>query len=121
MSSFEYHPPQCANIISGWSSSGPTYHHHSHPHHRPPVSDLKPVIVPGISLDGYDKVIPIKSKYRKVTDYDGLSTYFRYFALYSVGLEFRRFSRNSTLNKLWSSNTFSGISALPVAHYTGTG
>ena len=44
-------------------SGGHVYHHQ---HHRPPVSDLKPVIVPGISLDGYDKVIPIKSKYRKV-------------------------------------------------------
>ena len=47
-------------------SSGPTYHHR--PHHHHPVSDLKPVIVPGISLDGYDKVIPLKSKYRKVQE-----------------------------------------------------
>ena len=37
-------------------------HHLSHHHH----SDLKPVIVPGISLDGYDKVVPFGSKYRKV-------------------------------------------------------
>jgi hypothetical protein len=46
------------------------HHHQSHRHHRPlppQQSDTKPVLYPGYSLNGYDRVVPAHKRKMEIT------------------------------------------------------